>query len=106
MPWIESRDFGSWYEVPKTERASNLSEADIDRLKDRRKYFGQHAELFKKLASETRDKFFKEEAAWNMKNYRGFDYVLKWHEGKKPPIQQEIAHFADQAFAEIIYGEC
>lgn len=107
MPWIEYDDkdsFSDHYQIPDLVAACNIDLSDIEKAKGRRKYFGQHNELFQRLAKELRDKYFSLEASWNLKNYRAADFVIKWYEGKAKTdiMTKEIAPYCDQQFYMLI----
>lgn len=106
MPWIhtDNPDFKSYYEIPRLIAACDIHLTDIEKVKERRKYFGQHNELFQRLAKELRDKYFSLEASWNLKNYRASDFVIKWYEGKAKTdiMTKEIAPYCDQQFYMLI----
>lgn len=89
----------------------------VDYAKQRRKEVGQHRELLLRYQADCGKsgdregaKFFKDEAADAMKQYRGWDFSIRYMEGdpmmidwRRKDVSEPIAPYLDRAFEELSY---
>lgn len=115
MPWIKQGDDDPDFYQPPIVGDHVLS--SIKRAKEWRKYWSQHREFLLKTQTEMGKlgeietaRYYREEAADAMKQYRGWDAVIKWIDGEKSmnwpateKISEEIALYVDRAFAFLDY---
>lgn len=117
MPWEKSSKYGGFDKYCIPVWFCNISWEHIEFAKIKRKESAQLREVFlsyQKTCGQqgNRDtaRYFREEAAEQMKIFRGFDLAIKWMEGdygmdnwRYPLASEAISPYIDRAFIAIDY---
>jgi hypothetical protein len=115
MPWNKGNtppgETPAHYEWPRVLSDDTVLGRNIEYAKQRRKELGQlREELLKAqtICGENKDiefaRYFREEAARVMKEYRGFDSAIKMIDESNwlhPHISEQIAPYVDMAFEQM-----
>lgn len=118
MPWVKLSDDDSFCAEYRTPIFGDHVLNEYENAKIWRKYWGQFREFLIKTQGECgkqKDfdtaRYYREEASYAMKQYRGWDAAIKWIEGDvsmtwpaTKNVSEEIAPYVDRAFAYLDYG--